>query len=131
MTGRYNYRTDVVDTYLGRSLMHPDETTIGEFLSQAGTAPASSANGTWGTTYLAFNAPHTPLEVPADKYAKYKRMNLQAGDFIGAGHPVARNFDPDVTANIYGMVENIDDNVGRVLAALDDLNLTGCRVETV
>lgn len=29
MTGRYNYRTGVVDTYLGRSLMHPDETTIG------------------------------------------------------------------------------------------------------
>src|SRR6201996_7487054 len=28
MTGRYNYRTGVVDTYLGRSLMHPDETTL-------------------------------------------------------------------------------------------------------
>src|SRR5579862_7653051 len=27
MTGRYNYRTGVVDTYLGRSMMHPDEVT--------------------------------------------------------------------------------------------------------
>ena len=70
-------------------------------------------------TYLAFNAPHTPLEVPADKYAKYRQMNLQAEDFAGPGHPVAKNFDPDVTAKIYGMVENIDDNVGRVLATLD------------
>src|SRR5580700_4199296 len=36
MTGRYNYRTGVVDTYLGRSLMHGDETTLAEVLSSAG-----------------------------------------------------------------------------------------------
>ena len=28
LTGRYHYRTGVVDTYIGRSLMHPDETTL-------------------------------------------------------------------------------------------------------
>src|SRR5262245_7445345 len=27
LTGRYNYRTGVVDTFLGRSLMHTDEVT--------------------------------------------------------------------------------------------------------
>lgn len=196
MTGRYNYRTGVVDTYLGRSLMHPDETTIAELLSQAGYRtgifgkwhlgdnyplramdqgfqeslvlngggigqpsdpvggqsyfdPMLRHNGRWVQTrgyvsdvitdaaiafihkqrrrpfftYLAFNAPHSPLEVSADKYAKYKRMNLQAEDFAGPGHPVRQNFDPDVTAKIYGMVENIDDNVGRVLATLDHLRL--------
>src|SRR3954465_9933348 len=32
LTGRYNYRTGVVDTFLGRSLMHPDEVTIAEML---------------------------------------------------------------------------------------------------
>lgn len=197
MTGRYNYRTGVVDTYLGRSLMHPDETTIAELLSKAGyrtgifgkwhlgdnyplramdqgfqeslvlngggigqpsdpvggesyVDPMLRRNGAWVKTrgyvsdvitdaaigfihkhqrrpffaYLAFNAPHTPLEVPSDKYAKYKRMNLKAEDFAGPGHPVAKNFDPDVAAKIYGMVENIDDNVGRVLATLDALKLT-------
>ena len=36
MTGRYNYRTGVVDTYLGRSMMYPDEVTMAEYLRQAG-----------------------------------------------------------------------------------------------
>ncbi len=197
LTGRYNYRTGVVDTFLGRSLMHPDETTIAEVLSQAGYRtgifgkwhlgdnyplramdqgfqeslvlngggigqpsdpvggnsyfdPLLRRNGVWVKTrgyvsdaitdaaiafiekhrrqpffaYLAFNAPHTPLEVPADKYAKYQRMNMQAGDFAGPGQPIAKTFDSDVTAKVYGMVENIDDNVGRVLATLDALELT-------
>jgi arylsulfatase A-like enzyme len=196
MTGRYNYRTGVVDTYLGRSLMHPDETTLAEMLSSGGyrtgifgkwhlgdnypmraidqgfqtsltlngggigqpSDPVGgehyfdailSRNGRWEKTkgyvsdvitdgaiefiannrsrpffaYLAFNAPHTPLEVPAEKYAKYKEMNLRAEDFAGKGHPIAKNFDPETTAKIYGMVENIDDNVGRLLAKLDELAL--------
>jgi len=194
MTGRYNYRTGVVDTFLGRSLMHPDETTVAESLSAAGYRtgifgkwhlgdnypmramdqgfqeslvlngggigqpsdpvggesyfdPMLRRNGDWTATrgyvsdvitdgaiafirasqgapfftYLAFNAPHTPLQVPQEKYEKYKRMNLAAVDGPGPG-PAAKS-DPDVTAKIYGMVENIDDNVGRVLAALDELKL--------
>src|SRR4051812_47593313 len=36
MTGRYNYRTGVVDTFQGRAIMHPDEVTIAEILSAAG-----------------------------------------------------------------------------------------------
>src|SRR5437867_2278345 len=28
LTGRYNYRTGVVDTFVGRSLMYPDEVTL-------------------------------------------------------------------------------------------------------
>lgn len=196
MTGRYNYRTGVVDTYLGRSLMHPDETTIAELLSQAGYRtgifgkwhlgdnyplramdqgfqeslilngggigqpsdpiggesyfdPLLRQNGQWVKrrgyvsdvitdaalafirahhrqpffTYLAFNAPHTPLEVPADKHAKYRQMNLRLGEFAAPGHPIVPTFDPEITAKVYGMVENIDDNVGRVLATLDELKL--------
>ncbi len=38
MTGRYNYRTRCIDTYVGRSMMDPDETTIAELLSRAGYA---------------------------------------------------------------------------------------------
>lgn len=36
MTGRYNYRTGVVDTFLGRSMMYPDETTMAEVLRASG-----------------------------------------------------------------------------------------------
>jgi arylsulfatase A-like enzyme len=73
--------------------------------------------------YLAFNAPHTPLEVPPAKYGKYKASNLAIDGFPRIGHPVSGKFDADTTSRIYGMVENIDDNLGRVLAALDRLDL--------
>ena len=35
LTGRYNYRTGVVDTFIGRSMMHSDETTLAELLRDA------------------------------------------------------------------------------------------------
>ncbi len=196
LTGRYNYRTGVVDTYIGRSLMHPDETTLAELLAQAGYRtgifgkwhlgdnypmramdqgfqqslvlngggigqpsdppggesyfdPLLRRNGEWVKTrgyvsdcltdaaiefigknrsrpfftYLAFNAPHTPLEVPEKSYQTYKQMNLKPEDFPGAGHPLPKNFDADTTAKIFGMVENVDENIGRLLQKLDELKL--------
>jgi arylsulfatase A-like enzyme len=36
MTGRYYYRTGIVDTYMGRSMMHTDEVTLPEMLKSAG-----------------------------------------------------------------------------------------------
>jgi arylsulfatase len=53
--------------------------------------------------YLATNAPHTPLEVPEEWIDRYRAM----GD-LGEVH-----------ARLYAMVENIDWNVGRLLAAID------------
>lgn len=38
MTGRYNYRTRCIDTWLGRSMMEPDEVTVAEVLREAGYA---------------------------------------------------------------------------------------------
>ncbi len=180
MTGRYNYRTGVVDTYLGRSLMYPDEVTLAEMFAAAGYRtgifgkwhlgdnypmraidqgfqealvlkgggigqpsdppggssyfdPVLQHNGKQVKTqgycsdvftdatlnfidqdpgkpffaYLAFNAPHTPLQVPEAYYQPYKQQN----------------FDSDVTARIYGMVTNIDDNLGRLFARLDEKKL--------
>jgi arylsulfatase A-like enzyme len=196
MTGRYHYRTGVVDTYLGRSLMRPDEVTLAELLRAAGYRtgifgkwhlgdnypmramdqgfdeslvlngggigqpsdppggesyfdPVLRRNGQWAKTrgyvsdvitdaaiafidanrggpffaYLAFNAPHTPLEVPENLYEKYRQMRLAAKEFPSAGHPIPEGFDPETTARVYGMVENIDINVGRLLASLDRLQL--------
>ena len=36
MTGRYHYRTRVVDTFKGRSMMEPEEITIAEVLRDVG-----------------------------------------------------------------------------------------------
>jgi arylsulfatase/arylsulfatase A len=178
MTGRYNYRTGAIDTYLGRSTMAADETTLAELLSKAGYRtgifgkwhlgdnypsraidqgfdealvhrgggvgqpsdppgnsyfdPTLARNGRDVKThgycsdvftdaaiqfiarkgdepffaYLAFNCPHTPLQVPKEYHERYKGML----------------FDDD-TAKLYGMVANIDDNIGRLLAKLDELKL--------
>lgn len=38
MTGRYNYRTRCIDTWVGRSMMEPEELTVAEVLSKAGYA---------------------------------------------------------------------------------------------
>ncbi|MEW6302132.1 MAG: arylsulfatase [Verrucomicrobiota bacterium] len=195
MTGRYNYRTGIVDTFMGRSMMHPGEVTIAEMLTQVGYRtgifgkwhlgdnypmramdqgfqeslvcrgggigqPSDPPGNTYfdpvlqqngkpvkktgyctdiftdaaidfitrhrGTNffaYIPYNAPHAPLQVP-DKYLEiYKAMNLAPSEFPAKGHPIPANTDADTTARVYAMVHNIDDNVGRLLAKLDELKL--------
>ncbi len=183
MTGRYHYRTGVVDTYLGRALMAADETTIAEMLSDegyrtgifgkwhlgdnypmraidqgfqeailhrgGGIGQPSDAPGTdyfdpilyhngeekryegYCTdiyfdeairfinesmdapffVYLPTNAPHSPYLVPASYRERYTEQGLE-----------------DKDARIYGMIENIDDNVGKLLTHLAD---TGRRDNTI
>lgn len=58
-----------------------------------------------GTPFFAMitpNAPHAPLDVPPEYQARY------AGKV------------PEKVAKFYGMIANIDDNIGRVLAKLDE-----------
>ncbi|MBM4042793.1 MAG: arylsulfatase, partial [Planctomycetes bacterium] len=179
MTGRYNYRTGAIDTYLGRAMMHPDEVTLAEVLAAAGyktgifgkwhlgdnyplrpidqgfqealthkggglcqpsdfpgnpgyTDPILDHNGKPEPTkgyctdvytdaalkfieankgqpwfcYHATNAPHSPLQVDEKYVEPYRKMGLGEN-----------------TAKVYGMVANIDENVGRLLAKLDELKL--------
>lgn len=175
MTGRYNYRTGVVDTWLGRAMMAPDETTIAEMLQQGGyrtgifgkwhlgdNYPMRAMDQGFGTAivhrgggigqpsdppgsdyfdpilfhngeqkqyegyctdvyfdeamrfidqageepffvYLPTNAPHSPYLVPDSYRQPYADQGLN-----------------DKDARIYGMIENIDDNVGRLLDYLDE-----------
>jgi arylsulfatase len=58
--------------------------------------------------YFATNAPHTPLEVPEQWVEPYRAMPE-----LGETH-----------ARLYGMVTNIDWNIGRILAALDERGLS-------
>jgi arylsulfatase A-like enzyme len=178
MTGRYNYRTGAIDTFLGRSTMAGDEVTIAEMLASAGYR--TGIFGKWhlgdnypcrsmdqgfeeslvcrgggvgqpadppGTryldptlvhngkpekvsgycsdvftnaairfveqhrgdpffVYLAFNCPHTPLELPPGYEQRYQGLGLD-----------------DTTSKIYAMIANIDDNLGRLLGKLDELKL--------
>ncbi len=178
MTGRYNYRTGVVDTYLGRAMMYPDEITMAEIFRTAGyrTAifgkwhlgdnypmrppeqgfeesvvhnggglcqpsdwpgntyfnPMLKHNNEWKEyegyctdiffrqalryiethrdepffVYIPTNAPHTPLQI-ADEYVKpYLDKGLD-----------------ETTAKVYGMVANIDENFGTLMARLSELGL--------
>ena len=57
LTGRYNYRTGVVDTFAGRSLMHPGEVTLAEMLAAAGYR-----TGIFGKWHLGDNAPLRPID---------------------------------------------------------------------
>ena len=65
--------------------------------------------------YLAFNTPHSPMQVP-DKY--WDRFKNKALALKGAGKE-----DVQHTRAALAMCENLDDNVGRVLNALDDRKL--------
>jgi len=56
--------------------------------------------------YVPYNAPHVPFQAPDRHFDKYK----------------ARGLD-DPIATIYAMIENVDDNLGRLLAKLDELGL--------
>jgi arylsulfatase A-like enzyme len=57
LTGRYNFRTGVVDTYQGRALMHPAEVTLAEMLTSAGYR-----TGIFGKWHLGDNAPLRPID---------------------------------------------------------------------
>ena len=178
MTGRYNYRTGVLDTYLGRSMMYPDEVTIAELLSNKGYQtgifgkwhlgdnypmramdqgfqeslvhngggigqpsdpsgnsyfdPILKHNGVEKKfdgyctdiftdaairfvednrdrpffVYLSTNAPHSPLQISDDYVKPYLALRLD-----------------EKTSKVYGMITNIDDNVGTLRAKLEELGL--------
>lgn len=74
--------------------------------------------------YLAFNAPHTPLQVPESYYKIYRNIDPSTG-FEKDGRPFPQMTDKDKedARKVYAMVTNIDDNVGRLIKKLDELKI--------
>ncbi len=56
--------------------------------------------------YVPYNAPHTPLIAPESLFEKYRHQGLSI-----------RN------ASIYGMIESVDQNIGRLLRTLEETEL--------
>ncbi len=56
--------------------------------------------------YLAYNAPHGPYQVPKELFDKYSKFDIA----------------PEAAA-VYGMVENLDTNIGRLRSRLESLGL--------
>lgn len=67
--------------------------------------------------YFAYNTPHSPFIVPNEYWQRFKDKPITARGADGERETV------DVTRAVLAMCENIDWNVGRVLAKLDDLHL--------
>jgi len=56
--------------------------------------------------YVAYNVPHSPFQVPEEYFSKYRSAGVDT-----------------LLSSVYGMMENMDDNIARILNKLDDLNL--------
>jgi len=201
MTGRYNYRTRCIDTYIGRAMMDPEEKTLAERLFEAGYATGifgkwhmgdnyplramdqgfeealvlrgggigqpSDPIGAEGKytdptlfhngqpvemkgyctdiyfdhalkfmqqskernrpffVYLPTNAPHGPFhDVPQKEYEYYKSRNLANDQFPQSkGHRLPKNADLDKRARIFAMIDNIDQNIGKLRQGLASMDL--------
>lgn len=67
--------------------------------------------------YVAFNTPHSPMQVPDRFFDRFKNKELKLR------HEGAQREEIDMTRAALAMCENIDENVGRLLKKLDELKL--------
>lgn len=90
-----------------------------EFISAAGDEPFF--------VYLPYNCPHNPLEAPREYLDLYADADVSSAALPEVGRPFDTGQNPAAdeakTRRLYGMVANIDDNIGRLLRHLDDLGI--------
>jgi arylsulfatase A-like enzyme len=80
MTGRYNYRTRCIDTFVGRAMMDPAEVTMAEVFSKAGYT-----TGIFGKWHLGDNYPMRPMDQGFDISLVHRGGGIgQPSDPLGA-----------------------------------------------
>ena len=72
---------------------------------------------------MSFNAPHTPLQVPKEYENLYNNLELNTEYYDGNQLVKMTKKDIDDTRKIYGMISNIDDNLGKVVNKLKELRI--------
>ncbi|MBE0654861.1 MAG: sulfatase-like hydrolase/transferase, partial [Bacteroidales bacterium] len=55
---------------------------------------------------VSYNVPHSPFQVPDKYFEKYRNKGLD-----------------DETSCVYGMIENVDENIGRILKTIEDAGI--------
>ena len=75
--------------------------------------------------YLSYNAPHTPLQLPMEYYQMYRDIEFDFNSFSVDDEAVTRMTERDVESakRVYGMVTNIDDNLGKLMEVLEQEGL--------
>ncbi|WP_167612724.1 arylsulfatase [Maribellus sediminis] len=75
--------------------------------------------------YLAYNAPHTPLQVPEKYYKMYQDIDPSTGfENDDRPFPSMSEKNKEDARKVYAMISNIDDNLGKLLSRLDELQLS-------
>ena len=75
--------------------------------------------------YIAYNAPHAPYQVPPAWVKFYRQRDLSPRAFPKIGQPWwnGPKLDTEAIAAAYGMIENLDTNIGRLLQTLQEQGL--------
>jgi len=94
LTGLYNYRTGVVDTFLGRSMMRPDVKTLAEYL-----VAADYRTGLFGKWHLGDNYPLRPEDRGFQETLWGRGGGLAQQSDPPQVDPKTAYFDPILTKN--------------------------------
>ena len=74
--------------------------------------------------YLSFNAPHNPLQVPDEYYQIYKNIDPTEGiDPNLIPNEKINEQTKENTRKVYAMVTNIDDNLKKLFAKIEELGI--------
>jgi arylsulfatase A-like enzyme len=91
MTGRYFYRTGIVDTWVGVSIMRATETTLAQALSKS----AGYKTGIFGKWHLGDHYPYRPMDRGFDR-----AVTLTGGGINGTDDPLDNYYsDPTLSHN--------------------------------